>query len=407
MTNTYQQNTAFQYIIVVLLFFIVTLFFYIKLKYPFWNSQPVYHIYDYWRVFYREPRIIRAEYPSITKYCNFTDCTTIAYQDATPEQIRECVDILQTQYLRTEDSVFVFNERTMDSYMTGHIYSSYISVYLEPYYPIKESLKKVLYIRALMTSRSIRIKGEIPVYYWDFICSYRELPIKRTYEIIQTHNYRTRIMNPDIKIGLFKRVGKETEDYAVVPVVKFSIMSYRLDSILVSPPPMPKYHLIVDINRKNIADVLAFLEEIKPNYEFWAISDMGNIESLLLSGVIYGYMLSVRGQIRGLYFFRDSRIFIENIENVENVGGSLLELAASINQIGSQQIFYNGFLHAVFLLSKQYPIYKTISIENIGDNQIIENLYPPDGYIMGILGAYYFYNYFYRTVASSRCFILL
>ena len=397
-----RQNTNFQYIVVVLLFFVLVLFFYIKLRYPFWNSQPVYHIYDYWRIFYREPRVIRPEYPSITKYCNFADCTTIAYQDATPGQIEECVDILQTQYLRTEDAVFVFTQQTMDSYMTGHVHSSYISVYLEPSFTPSE---KVLQIRALITSRSIRIKGEIPVYYWDFICSGRELPIKKTYEIIQTHNYRTRILNPDIQAALFKRVGKETEDYAVVPVVKFSIVSYRLDSILRLPPPaMPKYHLVVDINQTNIADVLEYMGEgeggMKNKYEFWAISDMDNIRGLILGGVLDGYILSVRGRIGGLYFFRDTRISMD-------IGGPILELAASIHDTGSPQVFYDGFLHAVFLLNKQYPIYKTISIENLGDNEIIENLYPAEHYITGVTGAYYFYNYFYRTLAGSRCFILL
>jgi len=403
MINREQRNTALQYIIIILLFFLMAIFFYIKLWYPFWNGQPVYHIYDYWRVFYREPRIIRPEYPSITKYCNFADCTTIAYQDATPQQIQECVDILQTQYLRTDDGVFVFNDNTMDSYMTGHVHSSYISVYLEPYYPTKDPLNKVLQIRALMTSRSIKIRGEIPVYYWDFICSNRELPIKRTYELIQTHNYRTRIMNPDIQVGFFKRIGKETEDYAVVPTTRFSIISYRIIPSL-SPPPMPKYHLVVDINRTNIGDVLEFLEHEKNKYGFWAITDMGNLEGLILTGVLYGYMILVRGQIRGVYFFRDSRIFLEQDEGV---GGPLLELVASMDDTRSPQIFYDGFLHAVFLLTKQYPIYKIISIDSLGDNQIIENLYPLEEYITETQGAYYFYNYFYRTITSSLCFILL
>jgi len=394
-----RQNTALQYIVVVLLFSLLTLFFYIKLRYPFWNGQPVYHIYDYWRIFYREPRVIRPEYPSITKYCNFADCTTIAYQDATPQQIRECVDLLQTQYLRTEDGVFVFNENTIDSYMTGHVYSSYMTVYLEPYYP--EPSKKVLQPRALMTSRSIRIIGDVPLYYWDFICSHRELPIKRTYELIQTHNYRTRIMNPDIQAALFKRI--ETEDYAVVPLVKFSIVSYRLLSFTspsAKPPPLPKYHLVVDVNPANIADVLEYVDTEKGRYEFWALSDTGNLEGLLLGGVLYGYAVVVRGQIRGLYVFRDSRISLDD-------GGPLLELAASVNGLSSPQVFYDGFLHAVFLFSKQYPVYKTLSIENLGDNEIIENLYPGEHYIGGVIGAYYFYNYFYRTVAGSRCFILL
>jgi hypothetical protein len=208
-------------------------------------------------------------------------------------------------------------------------------------------------------------------------------------------------MNPDIKAALFKRI--ETEDYAVVPLVKYSIVSYRLLSFTspsAKPPPLPKYHLVVDVNSANIADVLEYVDSEKGRYEFWALTNTGNLEGLLLGGVLYGYVVVVRGVIRGLYVFRDSRISLDD-------GGPLLELAASVNGLSSPQVFYDGFLQAVFLFSKQYPFYKTLSIENLGDNEIIENLYPAEHYIMGVTGAYYFYNYFYRTVAGSQCFILL
>ena len=401
-----KQNTIIQYCLVAFLFTFIAIFFYIKLKYPFWNGQPVYHIYDYWRILFREPGIIYSDYPKITKFCNFTDCTTIAYHDANSSQINECIDILQTQYLRTDDSVFVFNEKTMDSYMTGHSYSSYITVYLEPLFI--NDFQKNLQIKALITSRSINIQGNVPVYYWDLICSNRELPIKRTYELIQTHNYRTRILNPDIAIGLFKRVGSSNNE-GIVPIVKFSIRSYKINSYVTSPPIMPKYYLVVDINRTNIADVIEFLErKVKIDYQFWAITDMTNIEGLILSGVLYGYIIIVKGEIMAVYFFRDSRIFLENLfeyESMEGDGGSVLEFVCSANYIGSRQVFYDGFLHALFLLRKTIPVYNTLTVEGVGDNKIIQNYM--NGCIVETTGAYYFYNYFYRTVESSQCFILL
>lgn len=299
----------------------------------------------------------------------------------------------------------------MDSYMTGHIHSSYLTVYLEPFYPTSSPSEKIIRPRALMTSRSIRITGDIPAYYWDLICSNRELPIKRTYELIQTHNYRTRILNPDIKIAFFKRIGRETEDYAVVPAVRFSIVSYRIISFTspsAKPPPLPKYHLVVDVNRTNIGDVLEYIENKKDGYELWAIADTGNLEGLFLGGVLYGYIILVRGEIRGLYIFRDSRISIDGDgDDGFGGGGPVLSLVGSIHDTGSREVFYDAFLNAGFLLVKQYPVYKTLSVESLGDNQIIENLLPLDGFITETQGGYYFYNYFYRTVAGSRCFIVI
>jgi hypothetical protein len=172
------------------------------------------------------------------------------------------------------------------------------------------------------------------------------------------------------------------------------------------PPPLPKYHLVVDVNRTNIGDVLEYVENKKESYEFWAIADTGNLEGLLLGGLLYGYIILVRGQIHGLYVFRDSRISIDG-DGEDGGGGPVLSLVASINYTGSRQVFYDGFLHSGFLLVKQYPIYKILSVESLGDNQIIENLLPLDGFITETLGAYYFYNYFYRTVAGSQCFIVL
>ena len=50
------------YFIVVLSCFVLT-FAYIKIRYPFWNVQPVYHTYDFWRWFYRTPFLIQRGAP--------------------------------------------------------------------------------------------------------------------------------------------------------------------------------------------------------------------------------------------------------------------------------------------------------------------------------------------------------
>jgi hypothetical protein len=408
MTNN-NSNYIISILLVLLLFFVV-LFFYIKLKYPFWNGQPVYHIYDYWRAGFIEPSIIQKDYPKITKYCNFADITTIAYQDMTENQIRECVDLIQTQYINTEDTVYVFNSRTLDSYMTGHNYSSYISVFLEPKLSISSSIgqdiKKELIPKGMISSRSILINGSEPAYYWDFICKHRNILQKSAYQLIQTHYYRTRVLTPEIKIALFKKEGNEVADYPVVPLVTFTCVSYKILPFI-KPPTLPKYYIVVDINRTNIALVMEFLLFAKDDYTFWAMADIGNIEGMILSGLLYGYALFYRGSIAALYFFRDSRIYIENPYEYEDEkgSGSLLELVASINHTGSRDLFYDGFLHALFLLIKYFPVYRILKIEGLGDNSVL-NL-PDNKMIKSIPGAYYFYNYFYRTVSSNLCFIFI
>ena len=60
---------------------LIIIFVYIKLAYPFWNVQPVYHVYDFWRGFYRRPfRIHPRFHPKIkTKYTQSVDVCLYAY----------------------------------------------------------------------------------------------------------------------------------------------------------------------------------------------------------------------------------------------------------------------------------------------------------------------------------------
>ena len=70
-----------QYIFSSLFFFTLVLLAYIKIKYPFWNIQPVFHSYDYWRFFYSIPYIVYKYRPVKTKYCDFQQIETTNYSD--------------------------------------------------------------------------------------------------------------------------------------------------------------------------------------------------------------------------------------------------------------------------------------------------------------------------------------
>ena len=69
------------YIFLLLLLTFIIVFIVIKLKYPFWNTQPVFHSYDFWRYLTKTSFPIQHRYPVKTKYCDFKRVETFDYYD--------------------------------------------------------------------------------------------------------------------------------------------------------------------------------------------------------------------------------------------------------------------------------------------------------------------------------------
>ena len=103
------------YILFTIIIFFLTIFVTIKLAFPFWNLQPVYHTYDFWRILYREPFHIHKRFviQNITKFSNFQQIQTYDYNDVSQSLKETFTDILQCFYLPQEQSIFVLNVEKM------------------------------------------------------------------------------------------------------------------------------------------------------------------------------------------------------------------------------------------------------------------------------------------------------
>jgi hypothetical protein len=421
----------FQYLAISLLFLTVGIFAYIKLRYPFWNLQPVYHIYDFWRTFYTTPFIIRRGYPLVSKFCDFDHIKTFDYVDLTGGQIAAFVDLVQCHWIEGDKEkegagkpvyeeetgvIYAFTAGNFDAYMSGHIYPSFVSFYLEPQLKrIKNGSSssvsegwKVPY--ACMTSRSIIVQTgdrSYNAYYWDFLTCNRnrknDPSIMR--RLIQTHTYRTMMRIPEIPIAFFRKNGIGiSASTGIVAVVEFPQRLYMTKAVGVKldAPQLPKYFIVVDVNRTNLGDFFQFLDETA-FYAFTAVTNIGNLSEMVLRGVIYIYLLTSRGKIFAAYIFRDSRICFE-----EN-GGPILELVASIcGKDTPLEVFYVGFLHARYMIFTRYPVFCWLSIDGVGSNldimRLLERGMPSK---METICAYYFYNFFCPRVEPSRAFVLL
>lgn len=406
------------YIFLFSLLLFIIIFTYIKLAYPFWNTQPVFHNYDFWRYWTTTPFLIQTRYPIKTKYCNFQKITTLEYLETSEIQRKEFVDLLQCYYIPDESAIFMFNLETLDAYMTGHYAPSYLSFYREDYYTINgnlniitdssiiDTLKKPI---GCISARPIDItfsnNTSLKAYFWEFICIKREKADRNISRfLIQTQEYRQRHLNMDavlssqnnsetpISISIFKKEIDLCK--GIVPLIQYNTKICKIyNEQLFRLPP---HFVLIEIGMDNIGLLVDFLEMSRTKFQVFGIAELTNLMGLIKKQIIMIYCVQKGNDIYAAYFFRDSRTQYED-------KGVLLVLCGSINNTNSVDLFYMGFLQSLREILKKMSVFSLLMIENLSHNKIIYEKY---GY--GVLNqngnstnhsfgenvaAYYLYNY--------------
>ena len=379
---------------------ILFIYFYIKIRYPFWNTQPVYHSYDFWRKWTSSPFIIQKNFPMKTKFCNFENIQTYDYLDLQDSQMEPLIDLLISHYIPSDQVLFTVTKKHMNEYFTGQNHSSLFSIYYEKHYnygePEKE--KQLLYTNVpigIMTSRSISIfvlnksGGYIkyPCYFWDYLCVKRELKHKKlSRNIIQTHEYNQRIKNPGVLISLFKKEGELS--HGIVPIVKYTSYTFQIPTMKFDK--LPEHCFMSQVDKTNFGDFVdflyAFLKSSKV-FKFAAIPDIGSLKKLIDSSNMYVYLLKKREHVLGMYAFKDAKVQYENDD------GSAIQCIGSILNCNNIRLFYLGFLHSLQMITWKTH-YKIVLFENIAHNSYIwEFLRTTNKEIMEQQNAYYLYNF--------------
>jgi hypothetical protein len=404
------------YLFLFLILLFLFIFVYIKLKYPFWNTQPVFHTYDFWRYWIKSPIIIQHRYPTKTKYCDFKRIETIDYLETSDLQKQEFIDLLQSYYIPDESALFVFNLENLDAYMTGHSIPSYLSFYNEDFYIKKdineiETLKKPI---GGISSRSIDLffkENSIKAYFLEFICIKREKSDKNLSRfLIQTQEYRQRQLNMNsvlesrenetpVSASIFKKEVDLCQ--GIVPLVEYDTKIWIIKNE--SLKKLPNHFILIEIGGENIDILIDFLEISKTKFDVFGIAEIGNLVGLIQKRIIMVYCIQKAKDIYAAYFFRDSRIFYEG-------KGVMVSLFSSINNSNSLDLFYMGFLQSLRSILKKMPIFQLLMIENISDNVIIYERYSETNMYSfeKSVSAYYLYNYVVpnQPFQKNGCFMV-
>ena len=379
-------------------------FVYIKLKYPFWSCQPVFHSYDFWRYLYKTPFIIR-DGPWQTKYCDFTRIKTHNYLNISSTIKNEIIDLLRCKYIATDRLLYTITESILDTAMIGNSNTSYYSTYI-----VNEKL------RGFMCSRPIQLyfleNAKIynySAYYWDYICSDQthistDRDISR--KLIQTHEYIQRINSPQIKVSLFK---KEIDLCSGIrPLTQYKTYSFMITRQRVSR--LPHHTHIQQITKTNIHILLDLLEGLSKKdqnnpFTFLGISDLSILLNLIISNQLYCFCLKYKKDILGYYFFKNANIQYEDMAGVNDC--DTLHFIASFTNSLAVDLFGLGYLHSIKAILKLKKTFKMLLFDEISHNSLILPSWKIDNPILNETeSAYYLYNMCFHCIKPDRVFII-
>jgi len=376
---------------------------YIKNKYGFWVSQPVFHVYDLQYMIY-PPGIINHDLPEKNKYTNFKNVDTILYDELSDIKINRLVNFIKIHYLQNKDNIFNPSKENIIPYFKSHNTKSFVSFYNEDIIMMdsKKSTtiddKKVI---GIMTSRPIHVcitnESKFDAYYVDYLCvdkSYRKKGIAP--QIIQTHHYNQSHVNQNINISLFKR---EDDLTGIVPLCVYKTYGFHVDK-WIKPKPLNSMHSILEINPQNFHLLLDFIKQTNFKFDIIINTEVSNIIELIKTKNIFIYVILFDDAIICAYFFRDSCVYIEKDMRI-------LSCIATINNCDDNNIFIHGFKICFWKIADENYFGFSV-VESISHNKIIiDNLVVRTKPIIISPTAYFFYNFAYHTFKPNKVLILV
>ena len=401
---------------------LLIVYFTIKMKYPFWNLQPVYHTYDFWRKWSSTPFIIQKSYPFQTKFCDFKNIKTREFLDLDENTLQNLADLLASHYIPSDQVLFTITPKHLHDYFTGQMNPSYISFFYEKRYVVDSKRVQVGELPyennmiGAITSRSISIFVlpktsdstiyiKYPCYYWDYVCVHREHKDNKNTNIgrklIQTHEYNQRVNNRGILVSMFKKEGDLS--VGIVPLVEYT--SFTLPIPLLKLRKIPKHSFLTRINKTSFGDfndfMLQYLKSPGKDFPFAAIPDIGALNRLIESDNLYVFMLRKRENVLAVYFFKDAKV------QYEDANGCALQCIGSICNMLDRELFYLGFLHSVYKITWKTH-YKILLFESIGHNVYFTADLVRDcvRIIAQQKNAYYLYNFVINSIQAKDALII-
>ena len=385
---------------------IMLFFMYIRIKYPFWALQPVFHFYDiyYWFI---NVGIIRHELPEKNRYVNLKNIKTINYEQVDKNLLSHFVTLIQLNYLRNNDNIFKPMKANIVPYFVGHSAKTFWSFYYEKDLLIDNKTNLTIEsekIIAVITSRPLHViinvnkKNVFDVYYVDYLCvskGWRKKNIAP--QLIQTHEYNQSQLNKKICVSLFKR---EEELTGIIPLTVYKTYCFNMRNW--GQPQMLEARIgLLDGDKQNMYYLYNFMNETSGFWDIMIYPEISNLIELVSTKNIFVKMLVIDTNIEAVYIFRKSCTFIEKGKEVLSCIASIKGHNISISE------FIQGFKLVTWSIIKTHRNFNYLVIEDISNNSCIINNISIKTYPTAVSPtAYFFYNFAYSPFKNDKCFII-
>jgi len=414
-----------QYLFIVVVVTMVIVFVVIKIKYPFWNLQPVFHTYDLWRYFYRTPFYIYKYRPIKTKWCDFAHISTEPFTECSPTLKKDLVNLLQCFFIPSDRILHLITLSDLENIMSGYNEPVYVSVFMEEELtlteestlplplpsplpsPLSLALVPKQVVKACVFSKPVTLFyrptlvepefTEEPLYYLDLLTvttrKNEEKRQKVTRNLIQTHEYNQRTLNPEIRATLLRK--EVTLFDGVIPFIRFKTSTYHIRNIRF--PALPSGTRLLKMTTENLDLLYDFLTMIKGSgtgpgqsmFDAIIVPDLGALLVQIKSGLLHVFCLCIGEHTLAIYFFRDNLLLYEDL--LEQ--GNTIHCFATVSNTENDEAFYLGFLHSIQMINQAPKKYTMILFDEIGHtNRLLEEWRQRNSPLFINQAAYYLYN---------------
>lgn len=389
------------YVVIIAIIILLFSYLYIKQKFGFWVSQPVFHVYDFY-YYLHSVGIINKDLPSKNKYTNFKNIKTYTFNSLIDYQKQKLVHFIRNNFYREKNGDFLPKEINIYPYLINNTHKSFVSFYYEDIKLLSNKGNNIVddqKIIAVITSKPLSIyisqdNATFDCYYIDYLCvdkSYRKTGIAP--QIIQTHHYNQSYLNKQISVSIFKREGELT---GIVPLCVYDTYGFPVTTWN-KPSELSNNYQFIFVNKSNIYLFKHFITEMHSKFEIAITPSISNLLELVKTKNMIITMLVSNNEIYSCYFFRKTCVVSNKLE--------ALSCVASINNIDSHT-FIHGFKISFWKIAEKYHFGYCI-IENISHNNIIiDNLILKTKPDTKSPTAYFFYNFAFSTFPNYKTLII-
>jgi len=373
------KNTLYFLTIIFLISFI-----YIKLRYRFWSSQPIFRTYNllYW---IKAPGIIQHE---IIKQPKFFDhriqCSLLKNLDAQKKAL--LLSFIKMNYKSLYDTNYnIAKDKLLN------IFTNDTTVSLQYNLLPKRIVSCLLGIPLICRTNEQRFE----ISYLDQLCIHRDF---KDHEIrsrlIHTHYYKSRKLKGEA-IFLYKDYGLPGIRVPLTIYKTYLIHSERWCKLNMNIPNNISTQLVTSANSELLVH---FIKEVVRHFDCVILPKTYHLAKLIKLNYLMPTVIMDKLTVVAVIFFRRKGLTLN--------GDNIIECAGSYCRSGYEDTFIESFQNSMVLLSKRYK-FSMLSIENISYNylllkRLLERSIPKRTDITG----YYFYNCAHSPLFSPNVLVI-